>query len=231
MRAVVFPDPTVFDPGALRSRNRRLADYITDIAEQPLNFRGPYPIAHSAANHCHLWMIEAEADRDRAIDRAFRVAATGYILGRWRDRLGGYAPARRQGFRLYLYTDLAPTISVVAETPQGCPYGGDLTFVPTIGAVLDRYAGRSWIANFTGEGPSPDAVLKAADKARGALRASSEALGVPVAEIRRLIEAYGIGREVNVVRKRWGRRPAAFADQDRMLPKVTLWEWRVAPAP
>lgn len=226
---VRFPDSVAFELPLVRRRSREIAEYLEAIAEQPLSFRGAHPIEHSAANHCHLWMVEWMADKAGWIDLAFRVQATAYILGRWRDRLPSYEPARERGFRLYLYADMAPTVSVVAETNEGCPYGGDLEFVSEIGDVLAPYAGRSWMSNFKGGGPTPDAILSAAAREAGSLRRTATRLDTGLAELRRLIECYGIAAEFNRVRKSHGRRPAQFADPDMMLPKVLIWEWRVPP--
>lgn len=226
---VVFPAEPAFDRAATRRIDRELADYIEDIAEQPLEFRGAHAIAHSAANHRHLWMIEARAEHDRRIDLAFRVRAVSYILHRWRDRLPTYAPSQSAGFRMYLYEDIAPTVSVVAETGAGCHYGGELTFVDRIEDVLAPFAGRSWTANFRASWPEPEVVLSVIGKNSGSLRRSSQALGVGLAELRRLIECYDLAGEVNAVRKSMQRRPARFGDQDGMLPKLRIWEQRIAP--
>lgn len=224
---VQIPAEPHFVLSEVRRRHRDLAAYIDGIAEQPLSFRGLDAISHSAANHQHLWMIEWWADKDQAVDLAFRCAATAYILHRWRQRLAGYAPHAVRGYRMYLYEDLAPTVSVVAETGGGCPYGGDLTFVARIEDVLKPYATRSWMANFRGGWPTPEAVLKAARGEDGSLRATAQVLKLPLAETRRVIERYGIAKEVNAIRKHAGRRPARFADADLMLPKLRIWEWKI----
>lgn len=228
-QTAVFPAAPAFDRAAARLIDRELAEYIEDVAEQPLKFRGAHAIEHSAANHRHLWMIEARADRDRRIDLAFRVRAVSHILHRWRDRLPSYAPSRSAGFRLYLYEDIAPTVSVVAETGEGCPYGGELTFVDGIEVVLTPYAGRSWMANFRSSWPEPETVLSVVGKNAGSLRRSSQTLGIGLAELRRMIECYDLAGEVNAVRKSMQRRPARFGDPDMMLPKLRIWEWRIAP--
>lgn len=228
MARVEFPSvPSLryFDLVRLARRRRDLAHYIEAIAEQQLRFRGQHAIAHSAHNHQHLWMIEWSADKDRAIDAAFRVAATSFILNRWRDRLAGYSPDK--GFRLYVYEDMAPTVSVVAETGEGCPYGGDLTFVPRIEDVLALYSKRSWMAKFHDGGPEPNAILTALARHAGSLRRSAQRLGLGVAELRSIVERYGLAQDVNAIRKHHKRRPAQFADTDRRLPRVKIWEWKV----
>lgn len=225
----VFPSPAKLDWPALRRRHRDLADYIDGIAEQPLSFRGPHAIAHSADNHRHLWAIEWWADKDANLDLAFRGHAVSYILHRWRERLTGHTPTHGRGFRLYLYEDVAPTVSVVAETGEGCPYGGDLTFVDRIGEVLKPYAARSWSSLFSGSAmPSPEAILKAVKHANGSLRSTSRSVGMPLAELRRVIENYGLAADVNAIRKYHRRRPARFKDPDTMLPRLRIWEYRIA---
>ncbi len=212
---------------ALGRRYPEIGADVEAISEGPLSFRGTAPFLHSAANHRHLWLLRAATDRDRGFDLAFRCRIVAYILGRWRARLASHAASSPNGFRLYLYEDLAPTVSVVAETPRGCPYGGDLTFVATIGEVLAATDDRSWAALFDGRGPKPEAIVKAVSDASGSLRAGAQALGVPLASFRRLIETFDLARDVNRVRKRNGRRPARFADPDALPPKLRIWEYAV----
>ncbi|MDP1910936.1 MAG: hypothetical protein Q8K85_21755 [Hyphomicrobium sp.] len=199
------------------------------IAEAPLSFRGAGPILHSAANHRHLWALNAAADRDRSFDLAFRCRVVAHILERWRARLVSHATSSPHGFRLYLYEDLAPTVSVVAETPLGCPYGGDLTFVATIGEVLAAYDGRSWTALFEGGGPKPDVIVNAVSHASGSLRAGAQRMGMPLARFRRLIETFDLAGDINRIRKHNGRRPARFADCDALPPKLRIWDYAIAP--
>lgn len=226
----VFPPPSKLDWPALRRRHRDLADYIDGIAEQPLSFRGPHAIAHSADNHRHLWAIEWWADKDDNLDLAFRGHAVSHILHRWRNRLTGHSPTHGYGFRLYLYEDMAPTVSVVAETGEGCPYGGDLIFVDRIGDVLKPYATRPWSSLFSGSAmPSPEAILKAARRERGALRSTSKTVGVSLADLRRTIENYGLAADINAIRKHHKRLPAQLRDIDTMLPRLRVWEYRIAP--
>ena len=109
----------------LRQTRRRcpeLAQYLEDVAASPLRFDGSDPLQHSSDNHVHLWKIESLADTYGWIDVDYRVEVVSYLLEQWRCRLKGLPPYRQQGYRLYLYEDLAPTISVVAETPIRFPY-------------------------------------------------------------------------------------------------------------
>lgn len=84
-------------------------------------------------------------------------------MNRWRDRLPSYEPYQRDGFRLYLYEDTAPTVSMVAEKREGFPYKGcaDFRFVEDIAEVLRPYLVLPWSARFKRSGPKPDDVLKA----------------------------------------------------------------------
>lgn len=102
-----------------RELSAEFADWMQGIAEQPFNFDGPNPNKHSYHNHQHLSLLEGMADRHKSIDLAFRCRVVAYIFGRWAVRLRSYGPYQTQGYRFYLYEDLAPTVSVVAETPQG----------------------------------------------------------------------------------------------------------------
>jgi hypothetical protein len=95
------------------------AAWQSGIAEEDFAFRGTDPRQHSAHNHVHLWMVEWLADDDPRIDLAFRRRVITWIFDQWERRLKGYAPYRDVGYRLYLYEDAAPTVSVVAETPGG----------------------------------------------------------------------------------------------------------------
>lgn len=204
------------------------ADYVTAVFERPLRFEGEWPIVHSGANHVHLWMPEYLGDRHAAIDLAFRTRLVEAIFARWTARARSDHRCARDGFRLYLYEDLAPTVSIVAETPQGCPYGGDLTFVPRIEDVLARYDGRSWRARFTSDGPSPEQVLAAVEAEDGSIGTrAARRLGCAVGELRRLIEACDLGDAVNALRKRSRRRPAAFRDE--VPVRARMYERRVPP--
>jgi hypothetical protein len=225
----MWPQGKTLDIDRVRRDNRELADYLEEIAEQPLDFRDTHPNGHSARNHQHLWMLEYAADRDPKIDLTFRCLAVRHILNRWRDRLPTYEPYQRDGFRLYLYEDMAPTVSIVAETKEGFPYQGcaDFTFVEDIEDVLRLYIDAPWSARFKGSGPKPDQVLKAIERAEGSLSGAARALAIPLPEFRRIIEIFSIVREANTIRKRHTRRPATFADVEYMLPRTRIWEYRL----
>jgi hypothetical protein len=203
--------------------------FVEETGEIDLHFRGPEPLDHSRDNHVHLWAIEYAADSHREIDLAFRCAAIRHILARWTARLRGFAPYATQGYRLYVYGDMAPTLSVVAETPRGCPYG-DVKRVADIETVVRPYVGQSWAARFeTVGGLGPDRLLTAIDKEKGSLGATARRLGWPLAALRRDIEAWQIGPDVNRLRKRHRRRPARFADPAYRLPDTLFWEQRLPP--
>lgn len=119
------------------SRSPELAEYIQSVAASPLAFDGPYPLQHSSHNHVHLWKLEYLSDTCDWIDVDYRVECISFILGHWRGRLKGLPPYRERGYRVYVYEDLAPSISVVAETDFGFPYCNDhALFVGNIRDIL-----------------------------------------------------------------------------------------------
>lgn len=202
-----------------RRRCPELAQYLENIAASPLCFEGSHPIQHSSHNHIHLWKIEFLADTYRWIDLDYRVEVVSYILEQWRRRLKGLPPYRQTGYRLYLYEDLAPTISVVAETPFGFPYSTeDRTpiFVDRIRDILALYEGRSWKLNFTGGDweISDDRILKVVQKHFGSIsKPTADQLGLPVGKLRSLITNMNLENKVNAIRKQFKRRPADFTKE------------------
>lgn len=198
-----------------RARCPELAEFLAACCARPLAFEGPYPIMHSSHNHVHLWALEYWADHHAWIDLDYRVAFARLILDRWRGRLKGLPPYRAHGYRLYLYEDMAPTLSAVAETDYGFPYGGAPDFVKRPRDVMACYAGRSWRANFQGEPWTlkPSRILAEIERQAGSIsKPTANALGLPAGALRILIEQMGIADRVNAIRKRFKRRPAAFRD-------------------
>jgi len=220
---------SALDLAALRRRIPEVARFIEETGEIDLHFRGPEPLDHSRDNHVHLWAIEYAADAHRDIDLAFRCAAILFFLMLRRPPRSTLFPYTTQGYRLYVYGDMAPTLSVVAETPRGCPYGA-VKRAPDIETVVRPYVGRSWAARFkpTG-GLGPDRLLAAIDKEKGSLGATARRLGWSLAALRRDIEVWRIAPDVNRLRKRHGRRPARFADPDYHVPDTLFWEQRLPP--
>jgi len=215
-----------------RHRCPELWGFLEAVAEGPLTFEGPYAIDHSAANHVHLWALEWWSDHHAWIDTDYRTAFAATILERWRSRLKGLAPYHTTGYRLYLYEDLAPTVSVVAETAQGCPYGGHLSFVSSVRDVMVSYAGRRWSANFTDDrgAITPERVLAVIEREAGSIGApSANALGVKVGMLRRVIEQLDIECEVNAIRKRYKRRPAQFNAVGSLGGTFRVYEERLPP--
>lgn len=218
------------DLAGLRQRDAELAAYLEDVAEQPLYFRGNYANFHSYENHRHLWLLESAAERHAFIDLAFREAAVRFILDRWRARLPSYHRSCPNGFRLYCYGDMAPTVSVVGETGEGCPYDGDLVFVSALRDVLEAYVHRPWSELFSSKATiSGETILKAIRAHEGSLNRSARALGLPLAELRRQIEVWGLGSEVNRLRKHHRRRPASFRDDSQLPFRARIWEEIVPP--
>lgn len=210
-----------------RRRCPELADFLEAVCAQPLSFEGRHAIRHSAANHTHLWALEWWAERHAWIDLDYRVAFVEEIFARWRGRLKGLPPYLAAGYRVYLYQDLAPTVSVVANLAEGCPYGTELEFVPAIRNVMAHYVGRRWSSNFENipwQTP-PDRILKVVARHNGSISMpSANALGIRVGELRILITQMGLADEVNAIRKRCKRRPAQFTERDQDHAAFAIFE-------
>ncbi len=208
-----------------QSRCPELAGFLEQCCEAPLRFDDEHPLMHSAANHLHLWALEYWADHHAWIDTAYRVRFADIILERWRARLKGMAPYQQRGYRLYLYADLAPTLSVVAETDFGCPYGLAESFEPELAGVMRPFEKQSWAEHFGGvdTAPTSQAVLKAIQRHSGAIsKPTAQALGMQVGHLRRFIEWFELGDEVNALRKRYRRRPVQFRQE--VAAPMLIWQ-------
>ena len=199
-----------------RSKSRGLADALEQVCATPLDFEGEFPLAHSSANHVHLWFLEYRADRAPWIDTEFRTRFIQHILEHWRIRLKGMAPYRDRGYRMYVYEDAAPTLSVVAETDIGFPYRfGTPIRVNRIEQIAALYANRSWQERFAFE-PfelSERRVLKAVEGHQGSIsKPTAYQLGLKVGKLRLLIAQMDLGDEVNRIRKHYRRRPVPFPE-------------------
>ena len=211
-----------------QARCPELSAFLENCGEAPLRFEGDHPLMHSADNHIHLWALEYWADHHAWIDTAYRVRFAAAILDRWRARLKGLRPYQERGYRLYLYADLAPTVSVVAETDVGCPYGLAEDFAPDMATVMRQYEGQSWAAHFSDadDGLKPEVVLKAVERHHGSIgKPAAQALGIQVGHLRRFIEWFELGEEVNSLRKRYKRRPAQFRQYEPS--PMAVWEERL----
>lgn len=195
-----------------------LALWLQAIGEQPFAFTGECPLQHSSHNHEHLFLLEYEADAHPQITLAFRCRVVCFIFERWKQRLKGYLPYQEAGYRLYLYEDSAPTISVVAETPHGFPYAGRPSFVHSPAEVMERYVGISWRERFSTAASRdirPDQILAAIEQRHGSIgRSTANALHMTTAELRKWIERYDLQGPANQLRKKYGRRPAQFIASD-----------------
>lgn len=194
-----------------------LATFLDKCCAAPLRFEGDCPNLHSSHNHIHLWALEYWADRHDWIDLDFRTEFVEEILEQWRVRLKGLPPYRNDGYRVYLYEDLAPTVSVVAETAEGFPYPGEPTFVNLRRNVMELYVDRSWQSNFHFEPIEVDqeSILKIVEANSGSIsKPTANALGVKVGALRRLIEQMDLQREINAIRKKYKRRPAKFSEHE-----------------
>lgn len=210
-----------------RKRCPELADFLEFCCTAHLSFDGPEPIQHSAANHMHLWALEFWADQHAWIDLDYRCDFVGEIFRHWRGRLTGLPPYQADGYRVYLYEDLAPTVSVVAATPVGCPYGNHHTFVSSPRDVMARYVDKSWQDNFACEpwAVDRDRLLKVIEKNKGSIsKPSANAVGLSVGALRILIEQMGLEDEVNALRKHFKRRPAKFREDTYRDVPITIYE-------
>lgn len=200
-----------------KQRCPELAAFLEDCCAAPLSFDGAHPILHSSRNHIHLWALEYWADHHDWIDLDYRLEFVSEIFKRWRGRLKGLPPYRDGGYRLYLYEDMAPTISVVANTAFGFPYPGTPSFVDQRSGIMGLYLDRSWRAHFEAA-PfeiTPKTVLDQIEKSKGSIsKPTAEGLGVKVGALRTLIEQMGLQSQVNDIRKRYKRRPAQFRHED-----------------
>jgi hypothetical protein len=215
-----------------RIRCPELADFLEACCSSRLAFDGAHPLEHSSQNHIHLWALEYWADRHEWIDLEYRAAFVDAIFQRWRGRLKGLAPYRMSGFRLYLYEDLAPTVSAVAETEFGFPYGGTPEFVQSTREVLELYLGRRWSDNFeSGKWKLPPSqVLRMVEDQQGSIgRRTASQLGIQVGALRILIEQMGLEASVNEIRKRHKRRPAAFRYNESFEHGYRVYERRLPP--
>lgn len=196
----------------------RLALWLQAIGEQPFVFAGQHPNQHSSHNHVHLFVLEYEADIHPQITLAFRCQVVSFIFETWKQRLKGYRPYQEAGFRLYLYEDSAPTVSVLAETPYGFPYSGQPVFVHSPAEVMERYVGFSWRERFltaTSRDTEPEHLLEVIEQQHGSIgRSTANSLHMTTAELRQWIERFDLQEPVNRLRKKYGRRPAQFLNLD-----------------
>jgi hypothetical protein len=200
-----------------KKRCPELGEFLENCCTAQLNFDGDHPIRHSSHNHIHLWALEWWADHHSWIDLEYRNEFVEEIFKHWRGRLKGMAPYQDRGYRLYLYEDMAPTISVVAETSFEFPYAGEPTFVARRSEILALYLDRSWQSNFGFE-PfeiSERALLSQIEKSSGSIsKPTANALGLKVGALRTLIEEMGLQSRVNEIRKKFKRRPARFSEEE-----------------
>ena len=211
-----------------RDRSPELADYLERVCRAALSFEGDHPLQHSSDNHVHLWLLEYLADKHDWIDTDYRTAFVEHVFAFWKGRLKGLAPYRERGYRMYVYEDLAPTVSVVAETDHGCPYGASsLAFVGSAHEVMALYEGRCWREHFSGADweISPDRVLRVVEMNKGSIgKPTASRLGLKVGALRVLIANMGLEDDVNEVRRKNRRRPADFSSREEREQAVHIHE-------
>jgi len=211
-----------------KSRCPELAEYLAFCCTAELRFEGDHPNDHSADNYIHLWALEWWADHHSWIDLGYRTEFVGEIFARWRGRLKGLPPYRDRGYRLYLYEDMSPTISVTAETDFGFAYDHvEAKFVGSTRELMALYADRGWRKNFefSGWACTRNEILDAVDANHGSIsKPTASKLGLKVGKLRTLIEQMGLDREVNSIRKRYKRRPAKFRPDDELPYSFHVYE-------
>ena len=208
--------------------NREFAEYVHDLAETPLRFRGEHPSEHSRDNHIHLFGWGPCVQKDPRLDLHVQVQAVEYIFARWRTRLRSYQPHTQHGYRMYLYEDFAPTISVVAETKFGFPYHGQPIFVDSLIEILQIYANHDW--NDFLQPSEKTAVLHAVEKSQGSIGTrAAQLIGLRAIELRKYIEWFEVGDQVNQIRKQFHRRPVQFLDYAARFSRFKVCEIRVHP--
>lgn len=214
-----------------RERCPELADFLVNACATPLTFEeGAHPNTHSADNHIHLFELERWADHHSWIDLDYRTQFAELIFARWRGRLKGLWPYRASGYRFYLYEDLAPTVSAVAETAEGFPYPGEPTFVSSPRDIMARFAERSWAGVFDFEpwAVSREKLIAAVEANAGSIsKPTAASLGLKVGQLRTTIEVMGLDGEVNRLRKRFKRRPAKFRTEADLPFRYHCYELRL----
>ena len=206
--------------------SQEFADYIASIAESELRFQGEHPIEHSRYNHVHLFGLGRWARENPRIDLKLKMQAVEYIFARWKVRLKSYQPYTRQGFRMYLYEDFAPTISVVAETKFGFPYGRQPVFVDSPMDILEIYENQDW--NDFLQPNKETAVLFAIEKSQGSIGTrAAQLIGLRAVELRKYIEWFEIGDQVNLIRKQFHRKPIQFLSYEDRFMRFKCYELRV----
>ena len=217
-----------------KSISSDLADYLDQCARSPLAFEGNDPLSHSSYNHIHLWFLECFAEQHNWVNLEYKRDFVKYILKTWKIRIKGLSPYQSQGYRMYVYTDMAPTISVVAETAAGFPYRYSkehAVFVHDLDDILRVYEGRKWSDNFGGVYDiSPKIVLQYVQSNAGSIgKPTANMLGLGVGALRNLIINMGLAEEVNAIRKRNKRRPADFGYELEGKDSILFYEILLPP--
>lgn len=217
-----------------RNRSVELADYLEECAQAPLEFISNDPLRHSSANHVHLWLLERYSDCNDWVNLEYKIEFFQYILEVWKNRIKGLPPYQTQGYRFYVYTDLAPTISVVAETNVGFPYRSTLNhavFVNSVADIVAKYENRKWADNFSGQWDiAPDKLIQVIHSNKGSIgKPTAQKLGVKVGELRHLIINMDLANKVNDIRKKYKRRPADFSNSITENYKTYFYEARLPP--
>ncbi len=189
-----------------RSKSRELASALERVCASPLSFETDYPMVHSSANHVHLWFLEQQANHAAWIDTKYRTEFIKHILEHWRIRLKGMAPYRGRGYRVIVYEDASPTLSVVAETYIGFPYRfGKPVQVDRIEAIAELYADRSWRERFEFE-PweiSEERIIQSVATNHGSTsKPTAQKLGLQVGKLRLLIIQMDLGEEMKQLHKK-----------------------------
>ncbi|MDF2576869.1 MAG: hypothetical protein K0S74_353 [Chlamydiales bacterium] len=209
--------------------SKELANWYEEIGEKQFYFEGEDPLEHSSYNHVHLWKTESYLyDNPKLpINFHFRKAGVQYIFERWKARLNSYKSKLKIGYRLYVYEDRQPAVSIVAETPMGFPYRyhkDEVVLVSSYDEILRLYDEPKQVSKVYKYQPKD--LLKIIEANQGSIgRSSAEQLGVSIGDLRKAIECYSIQQEVNRIRKNYKRTPAQFRQE--FQPNVRFYEEKI----
>ncbi|MES9878940.1 MAG: hypothetical protein ABW117_17720 [Candidatus Sedimenticola sp. 1PA] len=215
-----------------RERSSDLYDLLMASANCDLWFDGYDPLEHSRRNHVHLDQLEVLAERHAWIDLEYRTKFIKYIFAQWRIRLKGMKPYTQDGYRLYLYGDIAPTLTVVAETDTGFPFSHiPHIFVNEIRDIMSLYIDTKWSDRWQlSDWPvSAKQIEKAVVRYKGSIgKPVADTLGIRIGELRNLIINMGLDYEINRIRKRFRRSPADFSNELGSHGDIPIFERRLA---
>lgn len=175
-----------------------LANWLKGLAAHPLCFEGDTPLDQISKNYVRLWLTEFFAEEGDAVDLDFRVAATEWLIGCWSRRARPEVGSACLCF--YVYDDLAPTLTVATESPKGFPFRSQER-VDSLEELLQPFCRRHWSELWGSAGVTSRRIYQAVEAAHGDIgRLVAQRLGLETGRLRRAIEWFGLGDEVNRIR-------------------------------